>query len=435
MTCVLAHKKLWGAALAVIVLGCVAVVALYVFKPSIPPVARPDPAGFDPADVAHGEQLAAIGDCAVCHTATGGTVYAGSRPLATPFGTVFSSNITPDVETGIGSWSKAAFRRAMKNGVRRDGAYLYPAFPYNHYTYTTDADIDAIYAFLMTRTAVSAPKPANRLIPPLGFRPVLAGWNLLFLRHGEPASPGEASEQWQRGRYLVDGLGHCGGCHTPRNLLGAEESGKALTGGVAEGYVAPPLDSDNPKAADWNVDSLFRYLKTGEDPAHGTAAGPMAPVTQELARVNDSDVRAIAIYIASLMHGETGLAAQAHTRLSEAAEAGLQTGRQADGANLFAGSCGGCHGVETPMQRSGNRAPLAAVTALSLDDPSNAIQAVMNGIGPAPGAGGYMPPFRDSLDDRDMAALLNYARQNFAGRPGWKNLEKKIGTIRVEDRE
>ncbi|AQZ52220.1 c-type cytochrome [Martelella mediterranea] len=435
MAFALHHKKAWLGTLAVVAVGCAAVVGAYVYQPAIPPIARPDPSDFSPAEVARGEQLAAIGDCAVCHTQTGGAVFAGSRPLATPFGTVFSSNITPDVDTGIGDWSAAAFRRTMKDGVRRDGAYLYPAFPYNHFTNASDSDIDAIYAFLMSRDAVSAPKPANQLIPPLGFRPVLAGWNLLFLRHDKPKDMGKHSDEWERGRYLVNGLGHCGGCHTPRNLLGAEESGKALTGGTAEGYRAPPLDHSNPMAASWTADALFHYLKTGEDPAHGAAAGPMAPVTQELARVNDHDVHAIAVYIASLMEGDDGAEDSAIDEKHEASKAASPTNSQAEGAMLFAGSCGGCHGDDTPMQRSGQRAPLSVVTALSQDDPSNAIQALMKGIGPAKGAGSYMPAFRDSLDDQDMAALLNYARQNFADKPGWDNLEKKVSEIRKEDQE
>ena len=205
------------------------------WRPAIAPIPVPSVSSFPADQVARGAVLARLGDCAVCHTSEGGRPLAGSRPLATPFGILFSDNLTPDPNTGIGHWSAAAFRRAMKDGVARSGAHLYPALPYEHFTHVTDGDLDALYAFLMTRRPVHAQAPANTRIPPLGFRPLLAGWKLLFLRKGEVKVDASRSPQWNRGAYLVEGLGHCGACHTPRNLLAAEDGSRAYHGGVAEG--------------------------------------------------------------------------------------------------------------------------------------------------------------------------------------------------------
>ena len=250
--------------------------------------------------------MAAIGDCVVCHTATGGIPFAGGRPLATPFGTLYSTNITPDPDTGIGQWSAEAFRRAMTHGIARDGSHLYPALPYEHYTHVAPADLDAIYAFLMTRPAQNAGSPANKLIFPLNFRPLLAGWKLLFLHPGlVPTDPGRSAD-WNRGAYLVEGLGHCGGCHTPRNIAGGEESGRPFAGGVAEGWNAPALDDGNASPVPWTVDSMVAYLRSGAEEEHGVAGGPMGPVAHGLSELPEAEVRAIATYVVSRMKSKRG---------------------------------------------------------------------------------------------------------------------------------
>jgi mono/diheme cytochrome c family protein len=289
--------------------AAILVALLLVYEPVIPPITRPDPNSFTAPLVQEGAVLAEIGDCAVCHTAERGAFYAGGRQLATPFGTLYATNITPDEKTGIGSWSPAAFRRAMREGVSRSGKHLYPALPYDHFTHVTDGDLDALYAFLMSRPPVAAQAPENKLIPPLGFRPLLAGWKLLFL-HDKPfvPAPGKSAE-WNRGAYLVEGLGHCGSCHTPRNIAGGEEGRHSYAGGVAEGWNAPPLDASNPSVKAWSEESLFAYLRTGVDASHSAAAGPMGPVTHALSTVPEADVRAISAYVASL------LAANPHSSL------------------------------------------------------------------------------------------------------------------------
>lgn len=425
------HRLLAGLA-SVALAGMVAMG--YAWEPEIPAIARPGPRSFEPAEVERGAALASIGDCAVCHTNADGAAYAGGRPLPTPFGTMYVTNITPDEATGIGRWSREAFRRAMRRGVGRDGRHLYPALPYEHFTHATDADLDAIYAFLMTRDPVDATPPANDLIPPLGFRPVLAGWKLLFLREGPlPPAPGR-SEEWQRGAYLAEGLGHCGGCHTPRNLAGAERRDRALAGGVAEGYDAPPLDARNPAAGRWSVEALTTYLRTGAHRDHGMAGGPMGPVVHGLSRVPEAEVRAIAVYIASRM--QEGLPASAAAAPSAPGDRAAEAGRaHPRGASLFDGACGGCHGAGAPMLAQ-DRPDLAVVTALRAPDATNAIQAVLRGM-PAPLGPDrpLMPAFADGLTDRQVAEILSYARARFTDRPNWAGLPDAVARVRKEDRQ
>jgi len=266
---------------------------------AIQPIARPDATVFSAATIARGQQLAALGDCGVCHTSANGILNAGGKPLATPFGTIYSTNITPDVETGIGAWSYPAFERAMREGIHRDGRHLYPAFPYTHFARTTDADMQALYAYLMAQPAVRVETPPNALAFPFNQRPLMAGWNALFHTPGALKADPTKSEIWNRGAYLVEGLGHCSACHSPRNALGAEVAGAHLAGGSAEGWEAPALTSLSQAPIPWSEDELYAYLRTGESRLHGVAAGPMAPVVKELAALPDSDIRAMAVYLAS----------------------------------------------------------------------------------------------------------------------------------------
>jgi mono/diheme cytochrome c family protein len=397
------------------------------WRPAIAPTAVPDPRQFDDRLVATGAQLAKLGDCAVCHTANGGRPLAGARPLATPFGTLFSDNLTPDPETGIGHWSFEAFRRAMRDGIARDGSHLYPALPYEHFTHVTDADLEALYAFLMTRRPVHQPAPGNRLIFPLGFRPLLAGWKLLFLHKGPVVPDPQRSAEWNRGAYLVEGLGHCGGCHTPRNLAGGEERGQAYAGGVAEGWRAPALDRTNPAAHGWTVDALDTYLRTGISPDHSAAGGPMAPVVESLSGVDRADVRAIAVYIASHM-GAGGTVPSAP--LLDHADAAARL--FPEGATLFAGACAGCHGIGAPMAGQG-RPQLGLASNMRDDDPTSAAQAVLNGLEPpVDGRGPKMPGFRASLTDEQIAQTLSYARARFTDRQPWARLAKTVASARKE---
>ena len=223
--------------------------------------------------------------------------------MATPFGVIYSTNITPDPETGIGTWSEAAFRRAMHEGVSRDGSHLFPVFSYDHFTKLSDEDVRALYAYFMTRTPVHAPARPSGIPFPFNIRYLQAGWKLLFFRPGRFEPDAEKSAEWNRGAYLALGLSHCGACHTPRNLLGAEKPGDAYGGAVIDNWVAPPLTAANPAPAPWTHEELYDYLRTGASKLHGTAAGPMFPVVQGLGALPDSDIRAIATYFADRRQG------------------------------------------------------------------------------------------------------------------------------------
>ena len=265
------------------------------------PVAAPVPGSFDPQTVRRGAALAALGNCNVCHMAPGGGAFAGGLGIATPFGMIYSSNITPDRDTGIGQWSLAAFTRAMREGLGRDGRHLYPAFPYNHFTHVSDADDAAIYAYLMTRQPVHATPPADDLPFPLNIRATLAGWNLLFFKAGPLKPDADKSAAWNRGAYLAEGLAHCGACHTPHNALGAEEADHHFAGAPVEGWYAYAINDASPAPVPWTQASLASYLKHGWAEHHGIARGPMAAVTENMAALPDADIEAIATYVVDRM--------------------------------------------------------------------------------------------------------------------------------------
>jgi mono/diheme cytochrome c family protein len=250
-------------AMALLAAAAVAGLLVLARQPEMAEVATPAPSSFDRGVVTRGAQLALIGNCNTCHTAPEGKTFAGGRALPTPFGTIHATNITPDPDTGIGRWSEEAFRRSLREGVRRDGAHLYPAFPYDHFTKVTDEDIAALYAYLMTREPVRAAAPANDLVFPLNVRATVAGWKLLFLQPGAYRPDPSRDAAWNRGKYLTDGLAHCGACHTPRNVLGAEKQDRYLAGGDAEGWHAPALNAQSPAPVPWDADSLFAYLRDG----------------------------------------------------------------------------------------------------------------------------------------------------------------------------
>jgi nicotinate dehydrogenase subunit B len=401
---------------------------------SIAPIARPDALVYSAATIARGKELAALGDCAVCHTTASGMLNAGGRPLETPFGTIYSTNITPDVATGIGAWSYPAFERAMREGIHRDGRQLYPVFPYTHFARTTDADLQALYAYLMAQAPVRTETPQNALAFPFNLRPLLAGWNALFHRPNVFQADARKSEIWNRGAYLVEGLGHCSACHSPRNALGAEKQAAYLAGGLAEGWEAPALTSLSQAPIPWSEDELFAYLRTGESRVHGVAAGPMAPVVKELAALPDQDIRAMAVYLGSF--SETALNKPAQDALAARLETSTQTGATAAssvGARLYQGACAVCHEVGgAPL--FGSRPSLALNSNLHSAVPDNLIQMILHGITqPAASDLGYMPAFRDSLSDGQIAELAAYLRRQFApDKPAWTDIGATASRIRRE---
>lgn len=401
---------------------------------AIAPIARPDASVYSAATIARGQQLAALGDCAVCHTSANGILNAGGKPLPTPFGTIYSTNITPDVETGIGAWSYPAFERAMREGIHRDGRHLYPAFPYTHFARTTDADMQALYAYLMAQPAVRAETPPNALAFPFNVRPLMAGWNALFHKADTFQPDPAKSEIWNRGAYLVEGLGHCSACHSPRNALGAEKANAYLAGGFAEGWEAPALTSLSQAPIPWSEDELYAYLRNGESRLHGVAAGPMAPVVKELAALPDSDIRAMAVYLGSF--NDTAIDKPAQQTLAARLEASTGTRASAAssiGARLYQGACAVCHEVGgAPL--FGSRPSLALNSNLHSAVPDNLIQLILHGIAkPTATDLGYMPAFKDSLSDGQVAELATYLRRQFApDKPAWTGIQAAVGRIRQE---
>jgi len=432
-------------AVAAVILVVILAAFAYAWHSPIDPIERPASDSFDKGLVARGAELAAIGNCGVCHTAPGGKPFAGGLAIPTPFGTIYSTNITPDPDTGIGRWSEAAFIRSMREGVDREGRHLYPAFPYDHFTRVTDEDDKALYAFLMTREPIKAEARQNDLRFPLNIRMLVAGWKLLYLRPGPYQPDTSKDEAWNRGAYLVEGLGHCGACHTPRNALGAEERGAAYAGGEAEGWHAYALNANSPAPVPWDFEALHAYLRQGWHPQHGVARGPMAPVTANLAFAPDADVKAIATYVASLMgepaperrqRGEKALAAarvQAPGLRPASADSQavprLDKATSDQGAMIYASACANCH--------EGGRAPpfgglnLHLSSAVNASVPDNIINVVLQGV-PALGGekGAIMPSFSGVITDGQLAALLGYLRSTFSDKPAWTDVESHIREAR-----
>ncbi|KAB0677738.1 c-type cytochrome [Aureimonas leprariae] len=430
-------------------LGLVAVATVagiaYAWEPAIDRVERPAPAAFDGRLVAEGAKLAAVGNCIACHTVPGGKSFAGGLAIPTPFGTIHSSNITPDEETGIGRWSEAAFVRSMRRGVDREGNHLYPAFPYDHYTLVSDTDNRALYAYLMTRTPVRATPPPNDLPFPLNIRMSVAGWKLLFFREGEFRPDPTKSERVNRGAYLAEGLAHCGACHTPRNILGAEKKAEHWAGGEAEGWNSYAINRDSHAPIPWNSDALAHYLRHGWHAEHGVARGPMAEVTGNLAGLPDADVDAMAAYAADVMGppaperlaaaeglrryvaggGGPGGAAPAGDSLTAA----VQPASTERGEAVYAAACATCHASGRPQPYGGLDFHLS--TAVAAPDPGNIVTVVLHGL--PPGDGDYssvMPAFAGTLSDADAVALLAYMRRTFTDKPAWTDLEKLVADTR-----
>jgi len=349
-----------------------------------------------------GEYLARAGDCISCHTAPGGAPYAGGLRLDTPFGYMLAPNITPDRDTGIGRWSAADFYRALHDGVNRHGQDMYPTMPYDFYTKVTREDIDALYAYMRTVKPVRNSVTINHLSFPFDQRWSMAAWRELYFSAGvykpDPAKPAS----WNRGAYLVEGLGHCSDCHSPRNLLGGIEKSRDYNGAVIDGWFALDLTSDiTTGLGAWTVDEIAGYLKTGAYTGRTTTLGPMAEVVQNSLRyLTDADLQAMAEYLKSIP-----------------AESRLRTGRKpvdpsaAQGAALYMDNCGGCHQA-TGRGLRGVFPPLAGNGVVLASDPANIVKVVDGGI---KARGGYisMPSFKDQLTDEQVADIANYIRTHW----------------------
>jgi mono/diheme cytochrome c family protein len=404
-----------------------AVVGFVIFasRAVLPQIDPPSPDSFATASVRRGAQLAALGECGACHTAAGGEPFAGGRPVHTPFGTIYSTNITPDPTTGIGHWSKVAFQRAMHEGVGRDGRHLYPAFPYDHFTLVSGADNDVLYAFLMTRRPVQAQTPPNQLAFPANIRLLLAAWKLLFFHAGVYNSDAAHDEIWNRGAYLANGLGHCGACHTPRGRFAEEAMKRSFAGGDAEGWHAYALNSDSPARAPWNAQDLHAYLRNGWHPLHGDAYGPMVSVVAGTSSVADSDVVAIATFLAGALETPP---------MPPAAHPPDLGADSTHGAAIYAGACAACHDGGRPLPFGGMRLDLSS--AVTDERPTNLINVVLEGLHPPEGASAaIMPGFAGALSDHQLESLLAYVRAEYGRKPAWSEVEAQVRKARSRDRD
>ncbi len=369
-----------------------------------PSLASPAAAGG--TQVARGEYLTRAGNCMACHTERGGAPWAGGRALATPFGTVYAGNLTPDARTGLGAWSSDDFWRALHHGRSRDGRMLYPAFPYTHYTRISRDDADAMYAYLRTLAPVDRANTPHALRWPYSTQAALAVWRALYFRPGGHREAPARSAEWNRGAYLVQGLGHCAACHSARNAWGAREV-LALSGGMIpmQAWYAPALTaSSEAGVADWPVADIVRLLRTGTSPTASTL-GPMGEVvlhgTQHL---GESDLQAMAIFLKSLPQTE----APTPRPTAPAAASVVQRG-----ARIYGEHCAQCHG-ERGEGVAGAYPRLAGNRAVTLPVTANLVQVTIHGAYP-PATNGHprpygMPPFALVLSDADIAAVLTFVR-------------------------
>ncbi|WP_163847140.1 molybdopterin cofactor-binding domain-containing protein [Pseudooceanicola aestuarii] len=397
-------KLKWIAALAgAVTLGAV---AIPMARP-IPPQPAPLATTFSAETLERGRQVFAAGDCAVCHTAEGGPENAGGRPMETPFGTVYTTNLTPDPETGLGMWSFAAFERAMRKGISRDGHNLYPAFPYTAFAKIDGPDMQALYAYLQTLDPVHAESPRAQMLAGTNLRPVNAAWNLMF-HDAAPFRPApEQSEEWNRGKYLVEAAGHCSACHAPRNALGAEVA--VMSGAAIDGWYAPPLQGT---VEGWNKNALEAYLREGHAPGRAVASGPMAEVVASLKGLPDAEISAMATYLADLA---------GDAPMPQVVQPDLVPG---PGSRLFRSACASCHEPGLPGMTSALE-PLTRSAALRAPTPEALRTILAQGIeSPESLDLRDMPGFGKELSAAQTDAIIAYLRARYASDlPAFDGLE------------
>jgi D-sorbitol dehydrogenase (acceptor) len=404
----------------------------------------------DPALIARGADVARAGDCAACHRApdAGGKPYVGGYAVASPMGNIVAPNITPSTTAGIGEWTFADFDRAMRKGISRKGTHLYPAMPFTEYQGISDPDMHALYAYFQHGVApVDVKAPKTHLSFPFNIRQVMIGWDALLL--GKTAfepKPGLTAEQ-ARGQYLVDTLGHCGTCHTPRNMLMASDTSKALSGGDVGGWHAPNITSDPVSGiGGWSKGELVTYLKNGHVPGKGVAAGGMGEaVEHSLSGMGEEDLSAIAAYLKVSPPvrdaGDTKPSysyTQAQPIKPSAYEPGdthvqaqLGDGTSTDGALLYNGACAACHGVNGKGSSDDFYAPLVGSSTTGSGNPANLIMTILSGVDRhGADARSFMPAFADQLTNAQVAAIANHVLTRF-GRADVAVSEAMVATARA----
>lgn len=386
----------------------------------------------DASDLAaRGHYLAIAGDCAACHTAEHGDPFAGGKAIATPLGQIFSTNITPSTSAGIGDYTFADFDRALRHGVRRDGSNLYPAMPYTAYAKISDEDMKALYAYFHGAVMPVDKKPDHQTALPFPFnlRFSMAGWNLLFARETPDAPDASQSPEWNRGRYLSEALGHCQTCHTPRNLLMAEEASKGMSGASLGQWYAPNITSDRARGIGaWSAAQIAEYLKNGHSSVGSQAGGPMLEaINMSFSKLSDPDLNAIATYISSL----PAVISEGHDKTSATGrpvtnDLSLMSGSADAGQQIYADNCATCH----QSTGAGGRGLPALVANAALTRPvaDNAVMAVLDGLSPPQGHD--MPAFADKLDDREVADLTNFLFRQF-GDPSIQTTEQQVKILRA----
>lgn len=403
----------------------------------------------DPALVERGAYVARAGDCTACHTAPepGSAPFAGGYEIPSPMGPIVSSNITPSKTHGIGNYSLDEFTRAVREGVAADGTHLYPAMPYTAYAGVSDEDIAALHAYFMLAVApVDTSPPQTKLPFPFDYRALMIGWNLLYGGHGFTPAPG-AGEQVVRGQYLVETLGHCGTCHTPRNVFMGEKRARFLAGGTVGGWVAPNITPD-PVAGigGWSEDEIVAFLRDGDVPGKGVAGGQMAEaVEHSLRHLTDDDLRAIAAYLSTVPPvADPGLTRPAYG-WTEARpvpvtafepgngpmQADLADATTLDGAILFNGACATCHGIDGAGTPDGTFPSLTANATVGAFDPANLVLTIASGVD-REGANGhaFMQTFGQELTDAQIAAVATHVASRF-GNPDVSVDEPTVALLRA----
>jgi mono/diheme cytochrome c family protein len=364
-----------------------------------------------------GEYLAHAGDCIACHTKHGGAPFAGGLPMVTPFGTLYSPNITPDPQWGIGNWSADDFYKMLHTGRSRDGKLLYPAMPFAAYTKITRQDSDAIFAYLSSLKPLRVANRENELRFPYSNRSLLIGWRTLYFSEGEFKPDPTHDAPWNRGAYLVEALGHCGSCHTAINALGGSSDQKAFAGGLIpmQNWYAPSLTLNKEAGlGDWRTEDIIDLLKAGAS-KRGAVYGPMAEVVHNsLQYLSDADVRAMALYLKTLPERQGTRDAQAPRGATQVSASVL-----ARGSSLYKAQCSSCHRMDGHGAPSAYP-PLAQNPSIEMESAVNAIRMVLNGGYPPQTAGNPrpygMPPFAQIMNDEDIAAVVTYIRVSWGNR-------------------